>query len=553
MAKIEIQHPSRTLPEGYYLANFERVLEFIKSTYHDVLHKRDLEFLKRFESISDNARLLFLRLALRSKNLFCQSKLNYSEIDIDGAVKELEEAKLLELNSPLFFEDYSAIFTIKELQFLGRKIGIGPVKGRRAEVIEALAPYDEQLFEQVTEDYKLLLVLESEVIDKFIFLFFGNAHEDMSHFILEDLGVRRYQKIEIDKSTRLFKSKLHIKVSIELSTLHAQLWLACDEKNEELVTSILETMTSLRCPAVLKQKRSRSLNLGAHFFEKKRYWDKALEFYGKSTTAPARERCARIQDKKGNYKEALALCEMIIKKPYNSQEQLFAEKFKEGLKRKLGLAYEKRRKNPKLKETVLPIKWNPQGRVEQQVLDHLMSLETGRIKGFFCENAYWCALCALLFWEEYWTPGDGVFLHPFEGAARDFYSGGFFIRQEKAIEEKLRYWQQQEDYSQKILSLLRQKRDIYCDLVQWKRLDLGSFELLLKHTPIDICLQISLQILKNPREFRSGLPDLFLVGSEGFILAEVKSPNDQIQKSQKRWFDFFSEKEIPYLIYRVKD
>lgn len=93
-----------------------------------------------------------------------------------------------------------------------------------------------------------------------------------------------------------------------------------------------------------------------------------------------------------------------------------------------------------------------------------------------------------------------------------------------------------------------------CALTNWKRADKNNLKLLIDVTPNETILAISHQMLKDPKQYRTGFPDLFLVDPEGgFLLGEVKSPNDQVQTSQKRWFDFFNQEAIPYKIYRLKN
>jgi hypothetical protein len=552
MAKQQknIRNSGVELAEAYYLENFLKVLGFVNSTYNDILNKRELRFIEKFEGLSENAQRLYIRLALRSKVLFREDKLDYTEISVKAAAKELCENKILSINPSLHFEDYSDIFTVKELIKFGKSLGIDSLKGNRDLILELLSDHDEELFELITSEFQLYFLLEQEIVDKFLFLFFGNLYEDLSHFILEDLGVRKYEKIQIDRSSRLFQTKSQVRVALELGHLHSELWVSVENDDESEVELITNSLNSLRCPQILKGKLSKSLNLAGRFYERKKQYSLALSLYSKSLIPPARERSARILEKKGEYELAMNICKLIKKRPASIDELNFAASFSEVLKRKQGLAYDKRRKSAELAEQQLPLVWDAQGRVEEQVLSYLT--KSLGVKGFHCENDYWCVLACLLFWEEFWQSGPGVFYHPFVSEPRDFRSGEFFIRQEKAIRERASFWENSKgSFCSNVLSLYDQKNGTYCSLANWKRVERCNLELLLKHTPVDVCLKICLQILKNPKEFRSGLPDLFLSDHEGFLLGEVKSPRDQIQNSQKRWFKFFNNENIPYVIYRV--
>ena len=553
MAKEEVIETKGTgeLSEAYYLENFKLVVHFIESTYGDLLLKGDLKFLAAFKALSQNAQRLYIRLALRTKSLFRGDKLAYPEIDLDDAALELSKKKFIEINPELYFEDYCEAFTVKELQGLGRELGLKKLTGSRDRILEKLGPRDESLFELIKSSFDLYVIEKNEYVEKLIFMFFGSFYEDLSHFILENLGVRKYEPIVLDKSSRLFQSKTQISASFKLSQLHIDLWQSVEADDEQIVLKTLGEIQAIRCPKSLKKKLSKSLNLAARYFERKKNSDLALALFEKSILTPARERRARIHEKKGEFKLASKICSEIKKSPKNSDEQNFADSFEQVLRRKMGLEYRKRKSSASLEETVLPLTWNPKGRVEDQVLSYLQN--DRQMKGFFSENDYWCALCILLFWQEFWQAGPGVFYHPFEGAPRDFLSGEFYIRQQRGILEKLKYWQgHKRTFQKEVMSLYDSKYGTYCDLINWKKVERENLKLLVNSCPLEVCLKISEQILKEPREYRSGLPDLFLKNSESFLLGEVKSPRDQVQNSQKRWFKFFKENDIPFTIYRLK-
>ena len=55
------------------------------------------------------------------------------------------------------------------------------------------------------------------------------------------------------------------------------------------------------------------------------------------------------------------------------------------------------------------------------------------------------------------------------------------------------------------------------------------------------------RLLFDPRENRSGFPDLIALGDEpgDYCLVEVKGPGDTLQDSQKRWLRYFADRDIP--------
>jgi hypothetical protein len=126
---------------------------------------------------------------------------------------------------------------------------------------------------------------------------------------------------------------------------------------------------------------------------------------------------------------------------------------------------------------------------------------------------------------------------------------------EEELNERADYWRSlsKKELIKEVLSLYDVKKGVACRLCHWKRVEKSALKLLLNHMPLEDLLKITLQILKDPRQYQSGFPDLFLVDSNGgFFLGEVKSPNDSIQVSQKRWIDLFLKWSLPFAILRTK-
>jgi hypothetical protein len=545
------------LEEGYYLTNFQKLLSFVKEVYGDLLQKEEKAFLKSFAGLDRNAQLLYVRLILRSKTFFREGKLNYPEIQIQDAVRTLQKAKLLEVNPEIEFPDIAEPFTVSELkEFFKEVLDQRAPTGSRAKLLSEIEPYEEDFSHWVLEKDRLLWPLYGESVEKFQLLFFGSlggpgAQGDMAQFILEDLGVMKFEKIVIDKKTRYFESRAHLDGHYQWVYWHAYLWEACAEKDLRAAKSIMAEIEKIKMPTSPLQRRlSRSRNMMAKLYEGAGDLKKALKLYEKSSLEPARERLARLYDKLDQPKKALELCQRICEAPSSESERYFGEFFCEKMKRKLGHDFVKRKKLPTPEEVILTVTWNKEGRVEKQVLDYLK--ENSGLKGFYSENDYWNTLAALLFWNEFWASGPGVFYHPFEQVPRDFYGGGFYQRQKRAIKEKINYWQNHISWEEEVCRLYEEKMLTACRLTNWKKTDIKNLKKLLKNIPKDHILKITEQILKDPRQYRSGLPDLILYKKKAdYILGEVKSPNDAIQTSQKRWIDKFSEWGFPFVIYRV--
>src|SRR5690606_32374527 len=83
-------------------------------------------------------------------------------------------------------------------------------KLRRAEFDKVLA---ERL---VKHDVTILIkediyqLAEPTIFEIFKLLFFGNLSQDLTEFVLNDLGLSRYEPYLVDKSARLFNSRQQI-------------------------------------------------------------------------------------------------------------------------------------------------------------------------------------------------------------------------------------------------------------------------------------------------------------------------------------------------------
>lgn len=255
------------LDEGYYLLNFQKVLSFVQEVYSDILQKEEKDFFKRFNKVSENAQRLYVRLALRSKAFYRQSKLKYPEIDIDAAVRELEKAKLFEVNPSLEYFDLVEPFTVGELKDFLKKCGLKSPKGKRQEIVEQGAVFQDEFEQWVLLNESLLWPLFGESVEKFKLLFFGNLDTDMAQFILEDIGVMRFEKITIDKTTRYFESRQHLDGHYDWIVWHSYLWEACFEKDLESAEKFFKEIKKIRLKSSPLQRRlSRSYNLLAKLY-----------------------------------------------------------------------------------------------------------------------------------------------------------------------------------------------------------------------------------------------------------------------------------------------
>ena len=84
--------PTITLKSRYYLDHFEEMLNFILTRYQHALEPKHLAFAENFQSLSLDARCLYVRMVNRKGHVFVRDYLRYEEIhDTPAAVEELHD------------------------------------------------------------------------------------------------------------------------------------------------------------------------------------------------------------------------------------------------------------------------------------------------------------------------------------------------------------------------------------------------------------------------------------------------------------------------------
>src|SRR5690606_40610713 len=73
------------------------------------------------------------------------------------------------------------------------------------------------LLHAITGD-SLYQLSDPQVFDVLKLLFFGNLNQDLTDFVLRDLGMHRYEDYRLDRETRLFRSREQDRKSTRLNS-----------------------------------------------------------------------------------------------------------------------------------------------------------------------------------------------------------------------------------------------------------------------------------------------------------------------------------------------
>ena len=528
------------LPEDYYLGNFQALVDFVATRFADLLNESGQTLLNTFNRLDRDAQKLYVRLTGRKGPCFRADKLDYPEInDIAMAAKTLEAVGLLTINPALDCAELADLLSRQELVQLFPDVLLPGTKTHKSTLIAHLIDLNPPCPDLPFEIYQPCFVDARQTL---LFLFFGNLHQDMTEFVLQDLGHTQYENYPLN--TRLFDNPEQLATALRLARLSQQIK---DPATEHTTDDMLILARQLPAPEalhhpILLRRRTRLINHLARELERRGELHAALQWFAGSTLPPARERQARILHKLGDDSAALACCQTIRDNPQSSLELAFAERFSQSLMGK------KRQRRPSLAQVNLQLN-NNGSRVEYQ------TAEFYRQQGwqvFYVENTLMTALVGLYFWDIIFADIDGAFFHPFQSAPADLMTPEFYYRREHLLKERLAAMQH-EDVLARCLATFEQKQGIRNRLVNWPAIGRELITISLSLIKPDHLHAIFARLVFDIANNRSGFPDLILFAPDKrqYRWVEVKGPGDRLQENQKLWLNFFAKHHIPFEVAYV--
>jgi len=547
---LESSAPVR-LSDDYYLINFRELLDFVARVYDDVLSEEELNWCHRFRKLPEDAQRLYIRLLCRTPSCFRRSRLAYPEIsDISLAAVNLSDAGFLVVDDALTLADALPLFTRQEL--LAHLDLTIPRQSRRAEIdrhiIEEL---DESLTlaKLLTKD-QIYRVLQQSVFDVYRLCFFGNLYQDMTEFVLRDLGLTRFESYPVNVLTRVFKNRQQLE--------NQQQYFACADQYDDAVDTGVEAILLLHSELPdyrniidepdnnLDRRCERLVNRLARHLERMEEYDHALSLYRSVRRPPSRERQARVLYKIEQPEAALTLCREIVAAPVNEEELEFADQFGAKVAKVLQEDWDRPRRFSPTKSSLELVQ--SELSVERSVAVHL---ET-RGHCFYTENVLFNGVFGLSFWSVIFAPVANVYFNPFQSAPADFNHPEFAVTRKKLINDRFDELSTIKDLHELVWRVWNEKRGIQNPMVNWRFLTKDLLTEALDRIPLAHWLMIFKRLLSDLRNHRNGFPDLVLFPEEGgYELIEVKGPGDTLQKNQLRWMKFFRKHEIPCSVTHV--
>ncbi|UXI00186.1 VRR-NUC domain-containing protein [Photobacterium sp. TY1-4] len=531
------------LAPDYYLHNFRRLIDTVEQRYQDLLSDDESHWVVQFRGLTAEAQMLYVRLLSRKGEFFRLGKLSYPEIgDLACAARALADRGLIEWHQHTWpTEQLAALFTKPEL--LSRFPALSPFKqARKPQLVEALAARA-----PAPEDFgdDILRICHQQYLSTFLLLFFGNRHQDLSQFVLTDLGLHQFEAYPVDRNNRLFTARQQIEQWLMLSDLSDQYWQAKDRKDPEPIPALAQQIPATYDWPPLERRRQKLINLIARDLERAEHFDVALALFRQSELPPSRERQARILNKLGDPDSALTLARQMRQAPHNEEEADVAARLEKKLCRQLNHPFAPV-PEPDITESHLQLAYTGQ-RVELAVAEYY-TVQGWQV--FYTENSLLCGLFGLAFWDIIFAPVPGAFLNPYQRAPRDMFQPEFTQQRQGQIQQRLQdiaqgrwqHWHRVYDA----------KYGLSNDWVNWPLLPPELLTLSTACFSGPLLARLFERILFDPRSNRAGLPDLILFQSGQYLWVEVKGPGDKLQSNQIRWLRTFAELNIPARVDYVR-
>jgi len=534
---VPLLHPNVPPPPHYYADNVVRLLTTVERQYSDILLERERSYLAQIFALSVDALRLFARLLTRKGPLIRVDSLRYREVhDVHGALAELEAMQLAQRNPCVPADRLLMLLTRAELE---EAFAFVPGGLKEWQVDAIAARYPERVTRaRVAERYPVCTLVGRERLDVMQILFFGDARTDLTTFVLEDLGMLRFEEYPLDAAQRQFRDRADFDEYVELLAQREQLRALAATWHHGRALTLVDELRHERSRRLLERVRSGLINQLGRCAERAGDREVALAAYASSSRPPGRERRVRLLTRLGDHVGAADLLGAIDTAPHNAGERFFARQFRA-----------RRTRRSKVTEDLLRLPEPPEGSVEAAALNALTARGGS---GRHLENLLPRSLLGLAFWDIVFAPVEAAFVNPYQDAPLDLYWTDFRPRRAALIAARLTALREPGALARSVRRTARLKRGISNALVAWHALDERILHAAVDCVPGCDWADMFDYMLDDLEQTRTGFPDLALFFGPGrFVFVEVKGPGDQMRREQRLWFEFFARAGIPARVLRV--
>ncbi|XP_043722626.1 fanconi-associated nuclease 1 homolog isoform X2 [Telopea speciosissima] len=585
-----------------YQQNFCIIIHEVLDTYSHLFLDEEKLFLESFSSLSDDSQRLLVRLYTRKGPWFRISNISYAEIlDCQEAIKGLCAAGYiysLESTKEMNFRDMKEVLDVLVVSELREISSLTHLKGgvrctkKQDFIAWILASYEDGMCPllpslildrtgtciRITSTAELLLWRVER-------LFFLNGQQDLSAFLLVNLGLVKYPSYKCITMNQIFPGRsdlLEYEEAVEVAQIMDQ---SLDENNIEVVMrciEISEAHISSSSDEVAQSSISESVGtflsrysalwiyskvvtLGISFLECDHKYQDAIRLLKQLLSA------ITCDGRRGYWTLRLSVdlehvgcvCESLLVAEEGLLDPWVRAGSKMALQRRvLRLGKPPRRwKTPSFADSVkrkikeVHIQGRPlncetgmrnryygedgeQCGVEQLALQYYAG-DGGGWQGVHAESGIWMMIFGLLMWDVIFADVPDVFRTRFQTAPLDLETDNFYIARKNLIESHLQ--KIQDGMAEEILITSWESHvETACRGVNWERHTLSELRAAVTciggHCLASFCRHLSLDY----RSWSSGMPDLLLWRFCGEYtgeakLVEVKGPRDRLSEQQRAW------------------
>ncbi|HEX3984760.1 MAG TPA: hypothetical protein VHX12_13780, partial [Acidisoma sp.] len=324
----------------YYLEHFREVLRSVECRYGFLLSAGEHRYVARLDRSSQPAEMLYARLVNRKGPCFRIDKLDYADLpDLTGAIHELGENGLLGRWPPSTHaagaEPILRCFTMPELAASLRHYEVVAPR-RRPDLVSWLTAWDRfpDWLTSLLSRFPVVGLAAEDPWPFFRFLYFGELRDNLSDFVVRELGFVVPERIASDQVAVKFGSRGQAEDAFRMARVYQHFrairdvcapremmdwWTAqaIDRSNLAAGVEILDRL--------IDRLGRRLERAGEHAL--------ALSLYATSPEAPSRERQARLLMKEGRLAEAAVLAQAMTDGPRSTDEAYAARHLLRRLRR----------------------------------------------------------------------------------------------------------------------------------------------------------------------------------------------------------------------------
>ncbi len=528
-------------------------MDWVRERYADVLVEAEQKFLSQLHELPKLSQALFVRLLLRRGPWFLESKVAYEEIpDLREAAAPLLKLGLFDAQHLMGVDEVFALHTKVELLPLFPRAPIHTAmrKEKMLEVVCSEYPEAQAYFAwNPQSQHGAWRVMVGDQCERLRLMFFGNLHQNWSEFVLADLGIFKYEKVQLADASRVFERREDVDGYIAIHNCRLAL-----ENGEALGAILLDAASLSSANPWLELRRAKLLLRIGQACERTQEWELAEEAYAQSRYPGARHRRLRVYERTGRFVQALDLAKAADAAPESEEESQRLARMLPRLRRQLAVGMDSRkvRASAVIPPSAVAELGKPPvpTRVEIALRDHLNSELT---PVFYVENALINSLFGLLCWPAIFAPLPGAFFHPFQSGPADLGAPDFVQRRKTEFDACLALLGDG-TYRDLIRQRFGEKHGVQSPFMFWGVLTPELLDLALECIPADHLRLLFSRMLVAIKENRTGFPDLvrFWPQEQRYELVEVKGPGDKLQDNQIRWLRYFSEHGIPASVCHVR-